>query len=162
MTKGHGPWSMEGIAIIMQKWEPGMTKEDFTITKILFHIHRMPFELRRPEFARSLAVHAGQIKEIKNGGKGGTSHLLELSYSGPYTRLRIEIDTAKPILTGLFLRRLNRKPTWIYLKYEKLPNVCYRCGMLNHDTRHYKSAASSTEKLYDGWLKAEEQSTFIP
>lgn len=31
----------------------------------------------------------------------------------------IEIDTIKPIMTGLFLIMINRK----------LPNVCYRCGV---------------------------------
>lgn len=115
--------------------------------------------MKKTEFAKSLAVHAGKIKEVRNGGKPSPA---ESNYRGIYKRLRIELDTTKPILPRLFLGRINRKPIWIYVKYEKLPNVCYRCGMLNHETRQCKTPPSNKEKVYGGWLKAEDQSTFIP
>lgn len=73
-----------------------------------------------------------------------------------------DMDTAKPILPDLFLRRLDRKPTWIYMKYERLPNTCYRRGMLNHETRQCRTPVSDKERVYGGWLKAEDQSEFIP
>lgn len=42
-----GPWTFEGSAIVMQRWEAGMT-EDFTNTMInvSIQVHKLPFELR--------------------------------------------------------------------------------------------------------------------
>lgn len=76
-------------------------------------------------------------------------------------RYRIEVDVNKPILAGFFLERRERQPTWIGLKYEKLPNICYKCGVLNHETR---SCTNMTEKQgpdFGAWLKAEDRSEFL-
>lgn len=100
-----------------------------------------------------VAVYAEKIKKERNGGKQGPS---ESNYRGTYTRIRIYIDTSKPILPGLFLGRINRKPVWVYMKYEKLPNVCYRCRKLNHERRQCKAPVSNKEKLFGGWLKVED------
>lgn len=42
-----GPWSVEGTAILLQKWEPDMTEDDFDNTRInsWVHLYGLPFEL---------------------------------------------------------------------------------------------------------------------
>lgn len=156
-----GPWTLEGSAILIQKWETGMNEDDFvnTTISIWVHIHRLPFELRKTEFAKNLAVYAGRIHDEPTVRKHGKT---ESSQRGMYTRNRIDLDTTRPILPGLFLKRPNRKPTWISMKYERLPNTCFRCGRLDHETRQCKTPINGNENVYGGWLKAEDQSEFIP
>lgn len=77
-------------------------------------------------------------------------------------KFRLEIDTSKPILPGLFLRRIGKKPTWVYIKYVRLPNVCYNCGRLNHESRMCKERSKNREKQFGGWLKAEDPSVHNP
>lgn len=77
-------------------------------------------------------------------------------------RSRISLDTNRPILQGFFLSRIGRKPIWIYLKYERLPNVCYRCGKLNHETRACKETETGMEKKYGVWLRASDSTEFTP
>jgi hypothetical protein len=50
---------------------------------------------------------------------------------GEYLRVRIIIDLTKPLDRG---RKINirNKSTWVKLKYEKLPNFCYNCGVVRH------------------------------
>ncbi|KAF4371085.1 hypothetical protein F8388_020812 [Cannabis sativa] len=43
------------------------------------------------------------------------------------------IDLNKPIFSGFFLRRQKLKDLWIQYRYEKLPKLCFKCGMLTHD-----------------------------
>lgn len=52
-----GPWSVEGIAILVQKWEPGMTTEDLdnTCINIWVQLYGLPFELRNMMDARFIA-----------------------------------------------------------------------------------------------------------
>lgn len=149
----EGPWSLEGDAIILQKWEHGMTGEDFINTKINIwvHIHGLPFELRRPEFAERFAAYAGRVQTIT---KKDTKK--PISYEGEYMRFHIALDTGKPILPGMFLKRTGRKPVWVSLKYERLPHVCYHCGRLNHDTKVCKVKNKHLDSNYGGWLKAED------
>lgn len=142
-----GPWSFEGVAILLQKWEPGMIGEDFECKtiNIWVQLQRLPYELRSFHKAKSLAELAGKIKHTEE----------ETQMGGEFVRFRIELDTTKPILPGFFLQRLGRKHTWISLKYVKLSNVCFNCGRFDHETRFCKGHQPNQEKLYGGWLKAD-------
>lgn len=105
----------------------------------------------------TLVEKFGKLKEHKtNGG------LRENVFEKEFLRYRIELDVTKPILTGFFLERNGRKPTWIDLKYENLPNVCFKCGVLTHDTRSCKRLSDNLENEYGMWLKTKERAEFIP
>ena len=48
------------------------------------------------------------------------------------------------------------KELWVSFKYERLPNICYWCGYLNHDDRDFEAWIES-----EGSLK-EEDNQFGP
>lgn len=52
------------------------------------------------------------------------------------------------------------KPVWISFKYEKLTIVCYKCGMLTHDTKSCKTIKNKKEQIYGSWLRAEDSSVW--
>lgn len=117
MVLEGGPWSVKGTAILLHKWEQGMsTGEDFDNTKVnaWVHIHGLPFELRNERFAKEVAEHAGKVKKQRPEAERAQR------FGGEFMRLCVKIDTPKPLLPSPFLKRSNRKPTWIYMKYEKL------------------------------------------
>lgn len=70
------------------------------------------------------------------------------------------MDSKKPLLAELFLKRPNRKPTWFSFKYERLPNICYNCGILDHETRACKFQSGGKQRLYDNWLRTEDPEIF--
>ncbi len=49
----------------------------------------------------------------------------------------MDIDITKPFKSGVFLPRIGLKDLWIGLKYEKLLDICYKCGILGHKSRFY-------------------------
>lgn len=51
-----GPWTLEGEAILFQKWELGMTGDAFDNTRIntWIHVQGLPYEPRRTDFAKKL------------------------------------------------------------------------------------------------------------
>jgi hypothetical protein len=83
-----------------------------------------------------------------------------------FIRLRIEVDITKPLIPGVFLPRPELNDLWIGLKYEKLPEVCFRCGLIGHDSRfcganHRKLSNQFGEKFiaYGPWLRSENELT---
>lgn len=91
------------------------------------------------------------------------SHILHrsISYKDEFMKFQILLDTHKLILSGLFLRRIDRKPTWVYMKYERLPSIWYRCSRLNHETKACKKNLNM-EHRFGGWLRADVQQNVHP
>jgi hypothetical protein len=44
----------------------------------------------------------------------------------------VNINVNKPLCPGVFLPRYERTNIWISLKYERLPEFCFRCGIIGH------------------------------
>ena len=54
---------------------------------------------------------------------------------GPYLRAKVKIDITKPLRRGVALFSAKRKRTeWYEIRYEKVPNYCYSCGIIGHSS----------------------------
>lgn len=52
---------------------------------------------------------------------------------GNFLRVKVELDIRKQLLTGKFINLMGDR-FWIPIKYEKLPWVCFNCGIMVHGT----------------------------
>uniref|UniRef100_A0A803PXV1 Reverse transcriptase domain-containing protein n=1 Tax=Cannabis sativa TaxID=3483 RepID=A0A803PXV1_CANSA len=84
-------------------------------------------------------------------------------------KFRATINLNKPVFSGFFLRRQRLKDLWIQYKYERLPKMCFKCGLLTHDQSIcfkpptvVKDDKGNFYPMYGIWLKADakEKSTF--
>ena len=51
---------------------------------------------------------------------------------GKYLRVKVNIDTTRKIMRGKKVCIKGNSERWVFFQYERLPNFCYRCGMLDH------------------------------
>lgn len=102
-----------------------MTEEDFDNSKINIwvQVKGLPFEFWCYQYAKEIAKYIGGAVDERVPGNSKVDE----SY-GQFVKVRVQLDVHKPILPGVFLKRITRKPTWVAFKYEKLLPFCYKCG----------------------------------
>ena len=57
---------------------------------------------------------------------------VENEQGGSFIRVRVEIDILLPLCRGRVITLESGEKSWVSFKYERLPNLCYWCGHLNH------------------------------
>lgn len=75
-------------------------------------------------------------------------------------RVRVILNVSKPILAGFWKSRKDEGPFWVDLRYKKLPVMCFRYRVLDHDTRtcrRKRAVEDESPSLFGVWLKYEEQ-----
>ena len=75
-------------------------------------------------------------------------------------RIRVLDDSSKLLCRGHKLCMEDGKAWWVRFRYERLPNLCYWCGLLTHCDKDcdlwVRSQGSLTEKdqQFGGWMRA--------
>lgn len=70
-------------------------------------------------------------------------------------RAKIRVD--KPLQWGLFVNDGEGRRSWVYFRYEKLPEFCYWCGHIGHFENDCSGRDGEEEVVkwpYDPLLKA--------
>lgn len=58
--------------------------------------------------------------------------------SGNFIQVRVTLDIALPLCRGRLVSFENGKNMWVKFRYERLPNICYWCGYLDHGDKECK------------------------
>ena len=54
---------------------------------------------------------------------------------GTFLRIRVRIDTTRPLHHERRVTFEEGLERWVSFKYERLPNICFWCGMFLHDDK---------------------------
>jgi cytochrome c len=85
----------------------------------------LPLGMMTEEWARKMGDQLGTFHEIPKSGK---RNLWDDFY-----RIRVELDDSNPIKRWVKFQDLKTRETLRYdVKYERMPNFCYFCGLIGH------------------------------
>ena len=71
------------------------------------------------------------------------------------------MDVTRRLIRGKRVTIERGEGRWVQFKYERLPNFCYHCGLLNHDMKDYTEVVRRGDQIevkelqYGAWLKGE-------
>ncbi|CAM8880609.1 unnamed protein product [Rhodiola kirilowii] len=121
--------------IVMHEWCSDLAPEEFKMNRlgVWAQMHNLPVGamLNEKECGEKLARYVGKFIRVSQSETEGARKR--------FIRVRVEVEVDKPLINGFFLRRLNKDPLWISVKYERLPECCSKCGRLSHaaESCHY-------------------------
>ena len=134
------PWSFDRHLVAFIRYDGSVPVQDLHFKRVSFwvQIYRLPFSHLTEEIAFSLGETIGPIVKTRDA--------LELR-GGTFMRVRVSVNILEPICRGRRVTFGQNSKGWISFQYERLPNLCYWCGMFTHDDKECPTWLQSKRSL---------------
>ena len=122
------PWSFDKHLVMIKRYDYSIPLQDliFEHVSLWVQVHDIPIMYLSREIAEKLCEAARKVSKEPT--------LAEVD-RGNVMRIRVRVDTTLPLCRGRLFTLENGSKGWASFKYERLPNVCYWCGWLDHFDR---------------------------
>lgn len=149
-----GPWHYDNALILTvePKGVGEISKIEFRKATFWVQFHNIPILCMNKATALFLGNMIGKVKDIDTGDDGDCL--------GNFMRVRVEIDVTKPLERCSNVELFEGEEVTVLLKYERLPDYCFDCGLLGHTDKECPSEdpnrefSFKTKAKYADWLKA--------
>lgn len=148
------PWSYDKYLVSLRRLEKNGAVKDLVFDRIDFwiQIHDIPICDMTPEAAAEIGKVCGEVQPgIRDRG---------VQDGSTFMRIRVRVDTSKPLCRGRKFRREDGEIGWIRFKYERLPILCYWCGRLSHSDKDCElwirsnGTLTESDRQFGAWLCA--------
>ncbi|XP_048501488.1 uncharacterized protein LOC125497832 [Beta vulgaris subsp. vulgaris] len=123
----QGPWMIDDCYLTIRKWVPNFVPDESPL-KVLTAWVRIPnlsVEYFDTQFLHKVGSKIGKVLRV--------DRTTAQADRGQFTRISVEIDLTKPLLSKFWLKGKIWK-----VQYEGIKLICYKCGMMGHSTDNCK------------------------
>ena len=119
------PWSFNKHLVMIKRYDYSIPIKDFVFDHVSLwvEVHDVPTQYLSREIAEKLCEATKVVNK--------ESSLSELD-RGSVMKIRVNVNVTLPLCRGRIFKLGNGTKGWVSFKYDRLPNVCYWCGRLNH------------------------------
>ncbi|KAJ4828970.1 hypothetical protein Tsubulata_036927 [Turnera subulata] len=121
------PWLVSNNQLVLQGWKPFLAYDEIDLlhAPIWVQAHKLAPEDMNPQNA-----------ELIGGGFAGLEqavfNLEDILREDSFMRMKVHYRVDMPLPPGFFNRKENGNRQWVPLKYEWMPEICYKCGITGH------------------------------
>jgi hypothetical protein len=150
------PWLFENHLLALTEFDGSCLATQIQFNRCCFwvQLHGVPLYFMTKTTGERVGGTLGTVMEVDvpENGVGW----------GPFLRARISMDISKPIPRGRLITFLSLGQMWVSFKYERLPWLCFHCGVIGHLERDCVIRCRGGQKVgeavqqYGPWLRAAE------
>ena len=124
------PWYVMGHLLSLQWWCPwtSISEVSYNLVPFWVQIHGIPLEALTVKATKKIGQRLGGLMDAEEPMHEGK--LLRSCL-----RMRITIDITQPLTIGFWVPMKEKGNVWVLVKYEKLQDYCYTCGIIGHDQK---------------------------
>ncbi|XP_027158428.1 uncharacterized protein LOC113760053 [Coffea eugenioides] len=147
-----GPWLIDSQILVLNRWEAGIEEntEAFRFAPLWVQVWNLPIHWISKEAGRKIGKMFKEVKEVLISHTGGKE--------GKHLKMLVWANMTQPLLLGTTVK-MNGVLKWINFRYERVPDFCYKCGIVGHSEKKYKNKVSikkgQHENQYGLWLRAQ-------
>ena len=149
------PWSFEKPLIVLKEFEGELVPRNIVMKHCPFwvQIFNLPLKSRTKETRWAIGSTLGEVLDVDISDSS--------VHWGRCLRVRVSVDITKKLIRGKKINIEGGENRWVIFKYERLPNFCYRCGMLDHAIKECSEGPLVNEReeegsfQYGAWLRGE-------
>ncbi|KAI9119468.1 hypothetical protein K1719_009344 [Acacia pycnantha] len=116
-----GPWMIFRHYLTVQPWTPSFKPQDHVINQVIgwVRLPKLPARYYHKSIIRSIGSVFGEVIRVDYNTDSGDR--------GKFARIAVLIDLTKPLTSKILV-----DGTLIFVEYEGLPSICFRCGRYGH------------------------------
>ena len=148
------PWSFEKQLVIIQEFEGEFTPKEMELkwSPFWIQIFNLPLMSWTKETGWVIGSSLGNVMEVDVLDSG--------VHWGKCLRVWVRIDATKKLIRGKRITIEGSESRWVQFKYERLPNFCYRYGLLNHALKDCPASSGNGRTVEEGlqygaWLRGD-------
>ncbi|KAL5762300.1 hypothetical protein ACOSP7_018564 [Xanthoceras sorbifolium] len=149
-----GPWSFDRSLLVIEepKGNGDISRMRFEKSEFWIKIHNVPLLCMTRDIGLFLGKQIGVVRELDLGASGDCV--------GRYIRVRVVVDVLRPLRRCIKVDiDASGKPMIMLLRYERMPEYCFHCGLLGHSVRdcpivETDNVEESQNYDYGSWLRA--------
>ncbi|KAJ4839484.1 hypothetical protein Tsubulata_030721 [Turnera subulata] len=121
------PWLVANNQLVIQEWSPHLAFEEIDLlhASIWVQVHGLALDDMNQTNAEMIGNGFAGLEEV-------VFNLEDILREDSFMRMRVRYRVDKPLPPGFFNRRPNGERHWIPLRYEWMPEICYKCGITGH------------------------------
>ncbi|XP_075665270.1 uncharacterized protein LOC142634918 [Castanea sativa] len=147
------PWCFDKHLVALRHYDQDVSINNLTFDRASFwvQVHDIPIRYMSREVAKSICDSVGVICHSIGGVEQD---------GGSFMRVKVTLDISLPLCRGRLITLENGNKHWVSFKYERLPNLCYWCGQLDHNDRdcplwlRSKGSLTENDKQYNHTIRA--------
>lgn len=119
------PWIFRNSWLVIKPWdrETNIRNLDFDHVPVWIQLWGLPNHCKTKQMGESLGALLGRVEAVEFYEYPGKNRIL---------KIKVAINIHNPIQTGIHVGNPTDGTTWIDFRYEKLPQICYSCGLVGH------------------------------
>jgi hypothetical protein len=119
------PWIFRNSWLIVKSWDrqTDLNLVDFAKAPVWIQLWGLPPHCKTKKMGENIGNLLGQVEAAEVYEYPGKKRII---------KIKVAINISQPIQTGILIGNARDGTTWIDFRYERLPQVCFKCGLLGH------------------------------